>query len=257
VEAAIRTEEDVVLPTARLLLDAQERKALTRALMSANETRPWLDAAFAGDAPVLHKIYAVRTRRADGSDVVRSFARCPRQRAIDVGTCANCAHQEALVVHGDGRGHVACAIDDRRPPTHRRVADVMTRDVFCVEQDTPLQDAVEMLAGARVTGVPVVDGEGRAVGVLSQSDVISAMAAGALTPGARVRDLMMHMAIVARENDPLDDAARLLVLEGIHRLPVINAEGFVVGIVSALDVLRGSSAIAQRPVLDRTSTPSG
>jgi CBS domain-containing protein len=56
---------------------------------------------------------------------------------------------------------------------------------------------------------------------------------------------MMHVPIIVRESDTLGDAARLLVFEGIHRLPVINADRTVVGIISTLDLLRAT--VAPRP----------
>lgn len=240
VEDDLRYEDDILLPSAQVFLDASERACIAREIANRDEARPWLAVATAGATPVTRRVHAVRARKRTGLDVVRSFADCPRRRAAAVDACASCRHLEALDVDGDGRGQVACAIDAAPARAEARVGDVMTRDVICVERDTPLAELVHMLAQSCVTGMPVVDDLGRALGVVSQSDIIDAVAEGRDVDGLVVGDVMMHAPIVVREDDRLADAARLLVIEGIHRLPVINSERIVVGIVSTLDLLRAT-----------------
>jgi CBS domain-containing protein len=238
IESILRYEDDIVLPSARVFLDASERALVAKEIASYDETRPWLDVAVAGDSPVIHRVHAVRARNAVGLDIVRSFAACPRRRATAVDACAGCPHLEHISVKDDGTGQVSCAIDETAAPNELRVGDVMTRDVICIEKDAPLAEAARLLATACVSGLPVVDEKGRAVGVVSQSDIVDAVAVAGDLCERLVRDVMMHAPIVVREADLLDDAARLLVIEGIHRLPVINGDLTVVGIISTLDLLR-------------------
>jgi CBS domain-containing protein len=240
VESDLRYEDDILLPSTRTFLDAAERAAMAKQIVATDETRPWLDAEVAGDAPVVHRVHTVRTRSADGLDIVRSFADCPRRRATDVAACAGCPHMEDIQVDATGAGQVSCAIDDTRPSNDARVSDIMTRNVVCIEKEAPLTDAAELLAGACVSGLPVVDDAGRPLGVVSQSDIVDALARSGDVAKLRVADVMMHVPIVVRESDAVGDAAKLLVIEGIHRLPVINADRVVVGIVSTMDVLRAS-----------------
>lgn len=253
VAGALRYDDDVILPSAYTFLDPAERAALTREVASCDETRPWLDATLAGDAPVIHKVHAVRARTATSLDVVRSFADCPRRRAVAVDVCTSCPHLESLDVDSDGTGHVACAIDDAPVPIGAgpRVRDIMTRDVLCIEKGVTLAQAADMLSTASVSGLPVVDERGVAVGVLSQSDIVHAVHAGEALTERVVADAMMHAAFVVRETDHVEDAVRLLLLEGIHRLPVINGDLSVVGIVSTLDLLRATTPRA-RPSTQRS-----
>ncbi len=236
----LRYEDDILLPSARVFLDASERAAAAKEITTNDDARPWLDVAVAGDVPVIHRVHAVRTRNAIGLDVVRSFADCPRRRATSVDSCAGCPHLEAIHVDSAGIGQVACAIDDTRATKDTRVRDIMTRDVICIEKDAPLAEAARLLAGSCISGLPVVDELGRAIGVVSQSDIVDTFAKTGGIASHLVSDVMMHVPIVVRESDTIDDAARLLVIEGIHRLPVINADRAVVGIVSTLDLLKAS-----------------
>lgn len=240
VENDLRYEDDVMLPSSRVFLDASERAAIARDILTADATRSWENVAVAGDAPVVRRVHAVRTRDAVGLEIIRSFADCPRRRSIDVDACMGCPHLEGRHIGPDGQGHVACAIDDSPTPRDASVSEVMTRDVVCIERDAPLRDAARLLSTACVSGLPVVDEHGRAVGVVSQSDIVDAVAHGADITERTVRDAMMHAPIVVKESDTIADAARLLLIEGIHRLPVVNADRYVVGIVSTLDLLRAT-----------------
>ncbi len=240
VENDLRYEDDIMLPSSRVFLDASERSSIAREIANADGMRPWDEVTVAGDAPVIHRVHAVRARNAFGLDIVRSFADCPRRRSTTIDACAGCPHFVEKHVDARGSGHVACAIDDAPLPKDTRVSDVMTRDVVCIERDAPLREAACLLAAAGVSGLPVVDEHGRAVGVLSQTDIVGAVAEGIDINERTVRDAMMHAPIVVKESDTIDDAARLLLIEGIHRLPVVNAERAVVGIVSTLDLLRAA-----------------
>jgi CBS domain-containing protein len=248
VENDLRYEDDIMLPSSRVFLDASERASIAREIATADGSRPWEDVAVAGDTPVLHRVHTVRARNAVGLDIVYSFADCPRRRATSIDACAGCPHLVDKQVASDGSGHVACAIDDAPMPKDKRVSDVMTRDVVCIERDAPLSDAARLLATACVSGLPVVDEHGRALGVVSQSDIVDAVAEGADIAARTVRDAMMHAPIVVQESDTIEDAARLLLMEGIHRLPVVNAERSVVGIISTLDLLRAT--IGKRPTTE-------
>ena len=238
-DGALAFEDDILLPTARLLFDGAERRVLRDELRALDDGRPWDDVEVAGDAPTFHRIHTVRTRRRVGqADVVRAFAACPRGPSVSTDTCKTCPALERIDVGDDGRGRVACAIDDGvRADAAVRVRDVMTRDVRCVTATTPMRDALQLLEYHHITGAPVVDEHGRAIGVLSQTDVVRALVGGFEVGELEVRDVMMHVAFVVAEEAPLSHAVDLLRLESVHRLPVVNRDGVVVGIVSPLDVI--------------------
>jgi CBS domain-containing protein len=123
-----------------------------------------------------------------------------------------------------------------------RVEDLMTRDPMVIDQDAPLVDAAQLMDTLEITGLPVIDGDGRLVGVLSQTDVLRAAATRHLWhawPGLAVRHLMTSPAIAVRSDCTLDDAAHLMERERVHRLVVVGDDGETpIGILTLSDFVR-------------------
>jgi CBS domain-containing protein len=240
-DGALAFEDDILLPTARLLFDGAARASLRDELHALDAGRPWDDVEVAGDVPTLHRIHGVSTRRREGEgEVVRAFAACPRGRTVSTeSTCRNCPELERFGVDANGRAVVACAMDEAaRDDGDVRVRDVMTRDVRCVTPSTTMRDALAMFARNQFTGVPVVDDHGHPIGMLSQTDVVRALVEGFDVQELDVAEAMMHVAFVVKEDAPLEQAIELFEIEGVHRLPVVNADGVVVGILSPRDLMR-------------------
>jgi CBS-domain-containing membrane protein len=152
-----------------------------------------------------------------------------------------------LRVRPDGGMAVACQYEDAEPnavtrspgrpgdATRTQVTSIMTGDVVCVRSDLRLVELRELLIGEPFSGAPVVDDHGRAVGVISRTDLIQAEC---IAVDGTVADIMMSLAFTVRETATVAQAAALMAYEGIHRVPVVSAEGEVVGIVSSMDVVR-------------------
>jgi CBS domain-containing protein len=138
----------------------------------------------------------------------------------------------------------------------QRVQDVMTTDVVCVRQTTPYKELVKLLATRRVSAVPVVDDRGRVLGVVSEADLLLKREQPAqplvqlLSAPRRRRErakaqatvaaqLMSRPAITIDPQATLAAAARRLHASGVKRLPVVDAGGRLVGIVSRPDLLKG------------------
>ena len=122
------------------------------------------------------------------------------------------------------------------------VRDIMTTDVVTVRPDTPHQTVAAMLRQHRVSGFPVADDDGKVVGVVTETDLV------ALVAGRRHRrhraaeqatagDLMSHPAVTVGPDDPVKTAARLMRKQRLQRLPVVDRDGRLAGIVSRSDVL--------------------
>jgi len=109
------------------------------------------------------------------------------------------------------------------------VKEVMTRNVITFREDSSLDEVAATLLEKRITGAPVVSGEGHVVGIISETDVFS-------KKGKVARDIMSQRVISVTEETGIDEAARLLIGERIRRVPVIRG-GKMVGLLSRSDVL--------------------
>lgn len=136
----------------------------------------------------------------------------------------------------------------------RTVADVMTRSVVAVSRDTPFKEIVRAVRRWQVSALPVLAGDGRVVGVVSEADLLSneedrdrrpilgedrrvlraRLKADARTAG----ELMTTPAITVRYDAGLPLAARTMAVYRVKRLPVTDAGGHLEGIVSRSDLLR-------------------
>ncbi len=117
-----------------------------------------------------------------------------------------------------------------------KVAEVMTKDVIWLDADEPISLAAWTMAAEFITGAPVRDHTGKLVGVLSNTDVAREAAPSV---NKKVSSLMSTSVVSITEDAPLVDAARLFAERSVHRIVVTDSSGAVVGVVTALDVLRG------------------
>lgn len=146
--------------------------------------------------------------------------------------------------------------------------DIMTTDVACIAPDTSVRRAAEIMLARRVSGLPVIDDEGRLAGIVTEGDLMRrAELRNAPWPGGesgeragagheayirshswRARDVMTAAVASVPEEAPLSHIAALFDRLDIKRVPVVR-DARVVGIVSRSDLLR---AIVSAP-LDRTA----
>jgi CBS-domain-containing membrane protein len=121
------------------------------------------------------------------------------------------------------------------------VRDIMTTGVVTVRPDTPYQAVAAMLREHRVSGFPVTR-DGKVAGVVTETDLL-ALAAGRHHRGHRAAeqatagDLMSHPPVTISPDDLVKTAARLMHKHRLQRLPVVDRDGRLAGIVSRSDVL--------------------
>ena len=159
------------------------------------------------------------------------------------------------------------------------VSEVMTRDVITASPETKFKDVVRLLEENRVSGLPVVDKTGVLVGVISEADLLNK--AEKREPDAYVLESRRHRldrsrasaldaasamsreVITVRPDAPIALAAREMHARGFKRLPVVDSQGRLVGIVSRGDVLKvflrpdGDLADEIRRILDHAQHEFG
>jgi CBS domain-containing protein len=142
----------------------------------------------------------------------------------------------------------------------------MNKKVVVVEAWLTLREAAKLFIDKNITGAPVVDEEGKLVGVLSQTDLIRRQrergADAESVPfyadeegsrnfhieepdRTRVEQVMTPLVLSAVEDTPVEDLARMMLKRGVHRL-IIMKNGKLRGIVSSMDLLRALLAGAER-----------
>ena len=138
-----------------------------------------------------------------------------------------------------------------RVPTN--VGDLMTLDVVVVRANASLDEAAALLDRHHVSGLPVVDGAGSLVGVVSQTDLVRARSTEYLWanwPGLAVRHLMTSPAITVRRSVSIATAAARMERERVHRLVVVadDDETLPIGILSMTDLVHAIARAPREPV---------
>ena len=143
------------------------------------------------------------------------------------------------------------------------VKDIMTTRVISVGKDTTFREMATALREYRISAFPVVDGDRKVIGIVSEADMLnkealvdeSGVFGGILhrrdqakARGITAGDLMTTAVVAVRPEDTVEHAAKLMYDRGVKRLPVTDDSGSLVGIVSRADVLS---------VFDRTDAAIG
>ncbi len=150
-----------------------------------------------------------------------------------------------------------------------KVREVMTIEVVTLNEYMSVREAAKVLAECNISGAPVLDSEGKLVGMLTESDILRSVKAAAdevhmvfpsihtmgvmfeLAKGETeimeafddqantvVMDVMTKKPITCSPDTALNEVASILVKKGINRLPVVDDDGHVVGIVTRGDIVR-------------------
>lgn len=149
----------------------------------------------------------------------------------------------------------------------KTVADAMSHDPIVVQPETPLKEAIQILVDRRISGLPVVNPTGKLVGIVSESDLMW-QETGVTPPayimfldsviflknpatyerdlhkalGQTVGEVMSSDPLTISPEKPLRAAAQLMHERKIHRLPVLDSSGKVIGILTRGDIVRAMAA---------------
>jgi CBS domain-containing protein len=139
----------------------------------------------------------------------------------------------------------------------------MSRDVLTVTKDTTIQEVAAILTGHKISGLPVVDSDGRVVGIVSEGDLIYQdkklhtpafleILGGVIyledpkrvgqelmkMTAAKVVEIMTAKVYTVREDTTVSDIATLMIDRQVNRVPVLDGDGRLVGIVSRQDLIK-------------------
>jgi CBS domain-containing protein len=137
-----------------------------------------------------------------------------------------------------------------------KVSEVMTRDVQTVRPDQPVREAASFMLSADAGSIPVTDGD-RLIGMITDRDIAVRGVAKGYGPDTPVRELMTNDIICARDDDDVDDIASKMSEAQVRRLPVIDDNHRLCGIVSLGDLSRDADDDTAAEALEGVSEPGG
>jgi CBS domain-containing protein len=137
-----------------------------------------------------------------------------------------------------------------------KVSEVMTRDVQTVRPDQPVQQAASFMLSTDSGSIPVTDGD-KLIGMITDRDIAVRGVAKGHGPDTPVRELMTDDVICVRDEDDVDDVASKMSEAQVRRLPVIDQDQRLCGIVSLGDLSRDADEACASEALEGVSQPGG
>jgi CBS domain-containing protein len=137
-----------------------------------------------------------------------------------------------------------------------KVSEVMTSDVQTVTPDQSAREAANFMLRAEAGSIPVTEGD-RVIGMITDRDIAVRGVAEGRGPDTPVRELMTDHVICARQDDDVDDVARRMSEEQVRRLPVLDDDDRLCGIISLGDLARESRGEEAHEALEGVSQPGG
>lgn len=147
---------------------------------------------------------------------------------------------EAIIVEAEMRAY-------RRRFGDVRCEDIMSRDVVAVRPGQAAADAAALLARHHIKALPVVDGQRRLFGIITQTDFFRAQRMHSRRVNGTVRDLMTRAVTTARADQPIVELAHAFSDGGLHHVPVLDDSRRVVGMVTQTDLV---AALLRRGVTE-------
>ena len=135
-----------------------------------------------------------------------------------------------------------------------KVSEVMTRDVQTIQPDQPVQQAASFMLSTDAGSIPVTEGD-RLIGMITDRDIAVRGVAQGHGPDTPVRELMSNDIICARIDDDCDEVANKMSEAQVRRLPVIDAQEKLCGIVSLGDLARETDPDTAEQALEGVVQP--
>lgn len=137
-----------------------------------------------------------------------------------------------------------------------KVSEVMTRNVQTIGPDQPVREAASFMLSADAGSIPVTDGD-RLIGMITDRDIAVRGVARGYGPDTPVGDLMTDDLIIVRIDDDVEDVASKMSEAQVRRLPVIDRDDKLCGIVSLGDLARETDSETADEALEGVTQPGG
>jgi CBS domain-containing protein len=118
-----------------------------------------------------------------------------------------------------------------------KVQDFMTKNVISVTEDTPIDQAMEIMRKNDITGMPVIDDDMTLVGVITEKDVLRLFYADEEEKNKTVGFFMTRPAVSYRGNESLASICDFMMVNYFRRVPVVSKKGKLIGIISRPDII--------------------
>jgi CBS domain-containing protein len=137
-----------------------------------------------------------------------------------------------------------------------KVSKIMSRDVTLLNPDQTICVAASLMAEIDAGALPVGEND-RLVGMITDRDIVIRAVAQGRSADTKVADVMSKEVLYCFDTDEIDDVARNMGKARVRRLPVVNRDKRLVGIVSLGDLARNDDATNIGQTVTRVSTPGG
>jgi len=149
-----------------------------------------------------------------------------------------------------------------------KVKEIMVKDVTSISPETGVDEALDLLQKMQISGLPVIDGSGKLVGMFTEKDILSYILPSYIEKVGRfiyeenpkstkkkfaelskikVSQLMRKDVVTTTEDVALCEVARVMLTQKARRIPVVDKSGKVVGIVARCDILKAFVKEAGKP----------
>ena len=134
--------------------------------------------------------------------------------------------------------------------------DLMSSDVACCTVDSTLQEAARLMLEHDCGAIPVVDGMGQPIGVITDRDITCRTVAQGINPlDRKAGDVMTSPVDTVSENTSLEDCCEIMERDQIRRIVVVDREGKCCGIVAQADIARYADEQHTAEMLQEVSQP--
>ena len=137
-----------------------------------------------------------------------------------------------------------------------KISEVMTTDVKTISADQTAREAASFMLRADAGSIPVCEGD-RVIGIITDRDIAVRGVAEGRGPDTPVSELMSDGNICAHEDDDVQAVAQRMSDEQVRRMPVVDADDRLVGIVSLGDLARETAGETAHEALEDVSAPGG